>query len=145
MKSELIQIGLLCGQFRMRVLQLKGGNDGLLKTLQQQFVNTEIYSVVICVLTQVIWRHCSQYSNVDGDLLGMFVDWVTHAFITKFNDIQPKVCCTYHHYHSNNDIHQVYRKYCSILAKDLATSRYKNVSEHFIRHNLYCIFGSLEG
>ncbi|XP_065884568.1 transmembrane anterior posterior transformation protein 1-like isoform X2 [Dysidea avara] len=40
----------------------------------------------------------------------LFVDWVKHAFITKFNDIQP----------------EVYRKYRSILAKDLATSRYKN-------------------
>ena len=41
----------------------------------------------------------------------MFVDWVTHAF-TKFNDNNPRY---------------------AILAKDLATSRYKNVSEHIIR------------
>ena len=42
----------------------------------------------------------------------IFVDWIKHAFITKFNDISP----------------DVYRKYRAILSHDLATSRHKNVS-----------------
>lgn len=45
----------------------------------------------------------------------VFVDWVKHAFITKFNDILP----------------EVYSKYRAILARDLATSRHNNaISEH---------------
>ena len=40
------------------------------------------------------------------------VDWIKHAFITKFNDISPNV----------------YRRYRAILSKDLATSRHENVS-----------------
>ena len=43
----------------------------------------------------------------------MIVDWIKHAFITKFNDISP----------------DVYRKYRAILSKDLATSRHGNVSK----------------
>ena len=42
----------------------------------------------------------------------IFVDWIKHAFITKFNDISPDVYC----------------KYRAILLHDLATSRNKNVS-----------------
>ena len=42
----------------------------------------------------------------------MLVDWIKHAFITKFNDISP----------------DVYRRYRAILAKDLVTSRHGNVS-----------------
>lgn len=41
----------------------------------------------------------------------MVVDWIKHAFITKFNDISP----------------DVYRKYRAILSKDLVTSRHGNV------------------
>ena len=40
------------------------------------------------------------------------VDWIKHAFITKFNDIKP----------------DIYQKYKAILAKDLAVSRHRNVS-----------------
>lgn len=46
----------------------------------------------------------------------IFVDWIKHGFITKFNSISP----------------YVYRKYTAILAKDLATSRHRMVSELFI-------------
>lgn len=43
------------------------------------------------------------------------VDWIKHAFITKFNDITP----------------DIYQKYKAILSKDLAISRHRNVhSEH---------------
>ena len=42
----------------------------------------------------------------------MVVDWIKHAFITKFNDISP----------------DVYRRYRAILSKDLATSHHGNVS-----------------
>ena len=42
----------------------------------------------------------------------IFVDWIKHGFITKFNSISP----------------YVYRKYTAILAKDLATSRHRMVS-----------------
>lgn len=42
----------------------------------------------------------------------IFVDWIKHGFITKFNSISP----------------YVYRKYIAILAKDLATSRHRMVS-----------------
>ena len=41
----------------------------------------------------------------------VFVDWTKHAFITKFNDISP----------------DVYREYRGILAKDLASSRHREV------------------
>ena len=41
------------------------------------------------------------------------VDWIKHAFITKFNDISP----------------DVYRRYRAILSKDLATSHHGNVSD----------------
>lgn len=43
----------------------------------------------------------------------VFVDWIKHAFITKFNAISP----------------DVYQKYRAILSRDLATSRHKNVSK----------------
>lgn len=43
----------------------------------------------------------------------MVVDWIKHAFITKFNDISP----------------DVYRRYRAILSKDLATSHHGNVSD----------------
>lgn len=45
----------------------------------------------------------------------MVVDWIKHAFITKFNDISP----------------DVYRKYRAILSKDLVTSRHGNVRIRF--------------
>lgn len=45
----------------------------------------------------------------------VFVDWIKHAFITKFNAISP----------------DVYQKYRAILSQDLATSRHKNArSDH---------------
>ena len=40
------------------------------------------------------------------------VDWIKHAFITKFNDITP----------------DIYQKYKAILSRDLAVSRHRNVS-----------------
>lgn len=45
----------------------------------------------------------------------MVVDWIKHAFITKFNDISP----------------DVYRRYRAILSKDLVTSRHENVSVRY--------------
>ena len=46
----------------------------------------------------------------------MVVDWIKHAFITKFNDISP----------------DVYRRYRAILSKDLATSHHGNVRSVYI-------------
>lgn len=41
----------------------------------------------------------------------VFVDWTKHAFITKFNDISP----------------DVYQEYKGILARDLTSSRHREV------------------
>ena len=51
-------------------------------------------------------------------VLEMFVDSIKHAFITKFNDISP----------------DVYKKYRTLLAMDLVTSRQPNVSCDLIPH-----------
>ncbi len=50
-------------------------------------------------------------------VLEVVVDSIKHAFITKFNDISP----------------DVYKKYRTLLAMDLVTSRQDNVSTPFIR------------
>ena len=54
----------------------------------------------------------------------MVVDWIKHAFITKFNDISP----------------DVYRKYRAILSKDLVTSRHGNVRNKINDKLLSCCY-----
>ena len=49
-------------------------------------------------------------------VLEMFVDSIKHAFITKFNDISP----------------DVYKKYRTLLAMDLVTSRQPNVRNYSV-------------
>ena len=46
----------------------------------------------------------------------VFVDWIKHGFITKFNSISPNV----------------YQKYSSILAKDLRNRRTKMVIKRLV-------------
>lgn len=45
----------------------------------------------------------------------IFVDWIKHGFITKFNGISP----------------DEYQKYCSVLANDLITGNNAVVSVYF--------------
>ena len=58
----------------------------------------------------------------------MVVDWIKHAFITKFNDISP----------------DVYRKYRAILSKDLVTSRHGNVRKQTLVLSWYVFLLSIQ-
>lgn len=75
--------------------------------------------VIIQTLKEYNWKENQLYILLwDSSLImitEIFVDWLKHAFITRFNEISP----------------EVYGEYSISLAYDMTASKLKNVSLHF--------------